>query len=408
MKHIIFVTILFVTYFFGIAQEKETVLSNGNYLQYIEKLKKETPNFNNLVQLGEILQQTGKIKEAIKAFNNALKIKENDAVKIKLAKAYKTINQREKAIEIYQNILKKQPYNLLLKYRLANLFLQNKDYKKSLHLLSKVCKKDSNNITVLYKLASVHLQLKNTKKAIFWFRKIIDLDSLHYKSYYRLAKTYRKLKQKDSTAYFLVEGLKIKPNDLALNQLQAKNAFQNLEFKKVVESVKRLDSLNLSSPFYQNLLGISYYHTKEYEKAKKVLTKLLLKRKIQDDTYYYLGLVHQKLKDYAIAEQCFNLSIYSKRPKIDKEYFQLAMLFKAQNKPKEAISYLKKSLKERSYNADALYEIAVLTENFYKDKTIALKYYQEYLSHFESKNPQRTKYVLQQITKIKTDLFLTK
>ena len=407
MKQILFST-LFISFFLGIAQQNKNILENGNYLQYIEKLKKEAPTFDNLEELGTILQQTGKIKEAINVYNKALKIKSSNTLKIKLAKAYKTINKKGKAIEIYQNILIKQPNNLLLKYRLANLFYQNKYYKRSKILLSEISKTDKNNISILYKLASVHLLLKQPKKAIFWFQKIIDLDSLHYKTYYYLAKIYRKLKRKDSTAYFLEQGLKSDPNNLSLNQLQAKNAFQNLQFKKVILSVKRLDSLKLSSPFYQNLLGISYYQLKKYDRAKEVLTKLVLNQKIENNTFYYLGLVHQKLKNFSKAEKYFNMSIYSKKPKIEKEYFQLAMLYKTQKKPKQAIAYLKKSLKEKAYNADALYEMAFLTENYYKDKTIALKYYEIYISQFESSNPTRTKYVLQQIAKIKTDLFLSK
>ncbi len=359
-----------------------------------------------MIQIGDIYQQIGSPKKAVKNYKKALNIKEDITVKLKLAKSFLQSNQRENAIKIYQEILSQNQNNLLLKYRLANLYIQNKNYKKSLPLLLELVQKDTNNVSFYYKLASVYTNLKNYKNAITNYKKVIALDAVNYKSYYHLAKIYRKLKEIDSTKLYLKKGLSFRQYDEKLNQLQTKVAFKSKDYPTVIASVKHLDSIKKATPFYKNLLGIAYYQNKEFHKAKKVLEKLLSARKVQDDTFYYLGLTYKALLKPKLAEQYFVLSIYSKRPSVGKEYYQIAMLHKAQNKPKKAIDFLKKSLQENRQNANALYEIATLTDNYYKDKTIALKYYNEYISRFEGYYPKRTSFVQQQISKIKTTLFM--
>ena len=406
MKYLIFLVMVFVHTFFAKSQVVNSFETDGNYLKTLKVLKTKEPNFETLVQLGDIYQQIGSPKKAIKNYINALNIKEDTTVKLKLAKSFLQSNQKKNTIKIYQDILSKNQNNLLLKYRLANLYYQNKNFKKSLPLLLELVQKDKNNVSFYYKLASVYTNLKDYNNAISNYKKAITLDSTNYKSYYHLAKIYRKLKEIDSTKLYLKKGLLNKQYDEKLNQLQAKVAFKSKDYLTVIASIKRLDSIKKATPFYKNLLGIAYYHNKEYQKAKTVFEKLITTRNVQEDTFYYLALTHKTLEKPKLAKQYFELSIYSKRPSVAKEYYQIAMLYKAQNQPQKAINFLKKSLQENRHNANTLYEIATLCDNYYKDKTIALKYYNEYISRFEGYYPKRTVFVLQQISKIKTSLFM--
>ncbi len=408
MEKILF-TLFLLNILFAFSQSAEKYLQQGDYVKAINILEnKSGKTEQDYLTIARIYEQTGNLNKEIDTYKKALMLNNTVFTKLKLAKALSKTEDKQKAIQLYQEILNKNPDNLIVKYRLATLYLTNKEDKKALPVLLELTQKDTTNINYLYKLGLIYNRLKQKDKAVVAFKKILKTDSLNIKAIYRLAKLYRIKKNKDSTLFFLKKGLRIKPNYIPLNQLQVKNAFANRDYKTVINTVKHLDSLNNSTSFYKNLLGISYYQTNEYIKAKNVLTKLFQKKQVQDNTFYYLGLIHQKLKEYDIAKMYFNLSIYSKRPKIDKEYYQIAMIYKAQNKLKKAILFLKKSLKENSYSPDTLYELGFLSENYYKDKTIALEYYNKYISHFESLNPKRTKYVLQQTSKIKTDLFMNK
>jgi tetratricopeptide (TPR) repeat protein len=406
LKYKLLYIIFLINFFFCTAQKKE--IKQVNYLQKIHQLQNQKESIENLVKLAEIYHQTGNYIQAIKKYKKALSIKEDSDIKLKLAKIFISNNQKEKAINIYSKIIQSQPENLLIKYSLANLFYSKKEYEKSLSLYSELIKNDTANVNYIYRLASNYKNLKIYKKAIPLYKNVVLKDSNNYKSYYHLAKIYRKLNKSDSVNFYLDKGLFIKPYDISLNKLKAKNSFQNKNYDKVIESVKRLDSIKEITPFYQNLLGIAYYQLKDYEQAKTVLSKLINKKQFQDETFYYLGLTHQALKDYAIAEQYFFMSIYIKKPLLNKEYYQLAMLYKSQNKLKNAIDFLKKASKEKKNDANTLYELATLCEIYYKDKNEALKYYKEYISHFESLNPKQTEYALQQISKIKTELFMKK
>jgi tetratricopeptide (TPR) repeat protein len=321
---------------------------------------------------------------------------------------YAKNNQKENAIKLYNELIALNPNNLLLKYQLANLFYHTKQYKKSLLLFTELSKIDGKNSNFIYKLASIYRNLKKPDTAISLYKKVFQLDSLNGNSYYFIAKLYRKQKQIDSTTKYLKKGLSHNRKHILLNQLQTKVAFKAKDYQKVIQTVLLLDSLKKSSPFYINLKGIAYYRNKEFKKALKTFNSLILNKKVQDNTFYYMALSYKEMKDYANAEQFLNMAITYKRPSIAQEYYQIALLYKEQNKPQKAIAFLKKSLQEKYQNPDVLYETALLTNAYYKDKTIALKYYEDFISYYEAYYPKRTAYALQQIQKIKTDLFLQK
>ena len=73
---------------------------------------------------------------------------------------------------------------------------------------------------------------------------------------------------------------------------------------------------------------------------------------------------------------------------------------------KQAIFYFDKAFKENSKNHNALYQLAKLSDDYYKDKSIGYKQYLKYLDRFEDKDIVIKDFVKGRIKEIKKVYFL--
>ncbi len=401
-----FISILFILLHFLLqSQIINSNLDKENYIQTIQNLKNQAQSFESNLKLGDIYQETGNYAKAIKHYLKALSYKNDKHAYLKLAKSYLKNNQRNKAIEIYETILQKEPDHLLLKYHLANLYLQNKNFEKSLPILKFLSLKDSLNPNYLYKIALVYTYLNQEPNAIRFYKKTISVDSTFYQAYYRLAKIHTNKSNLFLAKKLLQKALLIKPDAINLNRLQAIVAYKTHDYPTTIKSILCLDSLKQNNPFYKNLLGIAYFYNHKYHKAENIFNELINQKNELDNTYYYLGLTYKNLNKPELAEQSFKKSIKIKRPSVASEYYQIAMLYKKQQKLKEAISYLKKALHQKQTNPDILFQLALLSESYFQNKKIALNYFKNYVAQYKHIDAERSRYALQQIRKIKTELF---
>ena len=94
-----------------------------------------------------------------------------------------------------------------------------------------------------------------------------------------------------------------------------------------------------------------------------------------------------------------------KKPRHE-EYYSFALLYLDMNKPKLAIAMFKASVKESNRQYKVLYQLALTSDSYYKDKKIAYKYYEDYIFRFEDKDKDFTAFVKKRMKEIKKELFL--
>jgi tetratricopeptide (TPR) repeat protein len=158
--------------------------------------------------------------------------------------------------------------------------------------------------------------------------------------------------------------------------------------------------------FAKQRIGLCSWKLKDYDNAKEYLHQALNLDKEEKSTYYYLGLLYMDLKEYTRAKHNFTMAILKEKPDIDNEHYNLGLIAQIEKKPKEAIKNFKKSYYNNQRNHKALYELAIMTDLYYKDKTIALKHYENYLERFPKINTKNTKYIKKRIREIKENLFM--
>jgi len=393
----------------SVLKTADSIIETGNYQAALAEIKKiENPSFEMLKKIANIYQKVGDNSKAIKYYNKAFILKPTDKIKEQLGKSYQSIGNPDKAIQLYNEVLHTNPNNLLLKYNLAKLYMSEKKVEKAIELFNELSKKDSLNPNYQFQLGVAYEKLGKSgfANSANSFLKAYKIDSLHLKSIYNLAKFYRKLKFKDSATLFINKGLKINPKSINFNQLKANDAFLNKKFDTALVYLKKLEDLNFKTMFTYKMYGLTYLNMKNFDKAEEYF---IIAQRIDfkdASVTYNLGLVEKEMKNFKKAEMSFLMSIYYQKPKLDKNYYQLGLMQLEQKEIKRALLSFEKGLKDNWKNYQLLFQLAMTSDDYYKDKKIALQHFEKYIESFSDRDKESTLYAKQRVKEIKKTLFM--
>ncbi len=385
----------------------DSLLQKGRYKIALQKLQEiQPPTFQSNIQKASIYHLIDNYQKSILFYKKALEIKEDATVKLKLAKEYQRLKKYQKAIVIYENLVEKDAKNLVLQYQLAKLYLIVYQPKKAVEKFQFLIKKDSENANYSYQLGIAYALLGKRNLKIDSYLDAYRKDNQHLKAVYHLATSFKVIGDLDSSYLFVEKGLKINSNHLKLNKLKINKLYREKKYKQAILLLKNINSLAKNDYYTIKMLGRSYYNIDSLELAKTYFRKA---RKLDSDDFKnltYLGHIAMKQKKYGRARINYIIATFTGKQKRDEEYYGLASVYIRQEKRKEAIETLKKAMQENRRNYKALYQLAFLSDGFYKDKKIAYKLYQKYINSFEKKDKEMTVFVLQRIKEIKKTHFL--
>ena len=154
------------------------------------------------------------------------------------------------------------------------------------------------------------------------------------------------------------------------------------------------------------MLGRVYFNLDSLEQAKKVFNKLSFIDREDFKALTYLGDIYFKEKNYDRAIMNYIMATIRGKEERDAEYYGLARVFYEMEKPKKAIKYFNKAYEENPSNYRALYQLATMSDDYYKDKKIAYRHYNTYYERFHRKDEGMTNYVKNRINEIKKAYFM--
>lgn len=381
----------------------DSLLQKGHYLNAIEwiNLQEETANKN--IDLGRIYYDIGSYNKAIFHYHKALSTDSTLKTKIALAKTYNSDGNYRKAIHYYKNVIEEDSLNYLILYKLGKLYAKTDQHQKAIRIFEKLHKIDPKNPNYPYQKA---LQLNNLYERANLFLEVFDLDSLHTKSMYHLANFFSLIRDKDSSRLFIDKALKINPDDTKFLHLKISDLYKQKKYQSALDYALLLDSLSLNNLFAKQRIGLSFLRLKDYKQAENYLMQAISIDHKEKTNYYYLGLLHKELKDYKKAKFYFKNAIHLDKPDVDNEYYNLGLIAQDERQPKEAINHFRESYKNNPKNYLALFEMAVMSDLYYKDKSIAKGHYKEYLERFKVLNKEKTSYITKRLKEIEEKLFL--
>jgi tetratricopeptide (TPR) repeat protein len=387
-------------------QEIDSLILKGRTRLALKKLKSSEDSFEKHVKIATIYYQVDQTKKAIESYKKALLIKEDYKTKIQLGKSYQKIKNHLKAIEIYEEILKDDPLNLLIRYQLGKLYLTKRRANKAIKTFNLLYSIDKSNANYSYQKGVAYAMKKDANAMVDSFLEAYEVDSTHVKSLFQLANSYVKLNDPDSTKLFLDKGLALEPNHINLNRLKVNKTYKEKRYNITIEVLQKLDTLAPGDIFVVNMFGKTYYNSGEYEKAKEYFEKSKNMDRSNFKTWTYLGHIEMKLENYQRAMMNYRLASYMGKEKRDEEYYGMGHGYLKLKQPKMAMAMFHKAYQEDRGNHKAMYQHAKTSDDYYKDKKKVYKLYDEYVMQFENMDKDLTAYVKSRMKEIKRDYFM--
>lgn len=385
----------------------DSLFEKGRYQSALKELEKiQQPSFLSNYKTATIYESIDNYQKTVVFLERALAFQFDYKAKLKLAKAYQRLIKSKKSIAIYEELVALDSLNLILKYQLGKLYLASKNGTKAIQTFKYLINKDSLNANYSYQLGIAYALKNDRDRMINSFLDTYAKDSFHLKSIVRLASSFNKLKEKDSTKIFVEKGLVLDNNHIALNKLKINQLYRDKKYIDALPFLLQLDTISKNDTYPTSMLGRTFYNLDSLDKADKYFKKLFSIDRENYKSFTYRGHIASKQKKNKIAEMYYRMATYIGKEKRDEEYYGLGTVNFEMKKPKEAILYFDKASKENYNNYKALYQLAKLSDDYYKDKSIAYKHYKRYLEKFQERDKIMTDFIKQRVSEIKKEYFL--
>ncbi|MGK0325403.1 MAG: tetratricopeptide (TPR) repeat protein [Polaribacter sp.] len=384
----------------------DSLFQKGRYKLALKELENKPSSFLSNYKKAVIYESIDNYKKTAEFLEKAITIKDDEKVKLKLAKNYRRLKKSKKAILIYEEILSKDSLNLVLQYQLGKLYLITRNAEKGATIFKYLIKMDATNANYSYHLGLAFALKGKRDPMINSFIDTFEKDNMHLKAITRLAKSFKKLKDIDSTQLFVDKGLVLSPNHFELNQLKINQLFKDKKYKETLPFLLNIDSLHKKDTYITNALGKVYYNLDSLDTSKKYFKKLSY---IDSENYKantYLGHIAMKEKDYKAAMINYMVATFKGQEDRDEEYYGLAMMYYETKKPKQAMKAFEQAFKENRGNYRALYQLAKISDDYYKEKKIAYRHYIKYIETFYDTDEDIAAFVRSRIKEIKKEYFL--
>ena len=380
-------------------------------LIYINIYIKLVPNNPKSFQLkAKILSKLEKYTESLSNFEKSIKLGDDSIENIYgCAKAYKELNQFDKAINLYKKGIEINPsptafflFGTCL-YSMGNKEEAIEYYNKSIKLNPNYAEAFFNKGICLSNLKYKEEAIQNYDKAISinpnftdaYFQrgyclynikkyqlsmqdmnKVLELNPNYYQAYYEKGFCFLKMKRIEEAIIEITKAIEQNPN-FENAYFQRGYCYELLKnYKSAIDDYYKVIKLNNLSykVFYR--LGICLININKIDEALEMFNKAIDLNRANYEAYYFKGMCQRKLKLYEDAIITFNyfLNCIKLNERICKKVgnFQImnAYLNKAKclfelNRFKEAIGMFNEYIKNNNNNSESFYKRAIC---FYETK----------------------------------------
>jgi len=306
----------------------------------------------------------------------------NEIILLKLAKANEAYGNWDVALDNYKEVLSRNPKRVLTAVDYGELLLKAGYINPADSLFTELSKKYPENANFLYKLGLVKEQ-KNDSLAIAHFTYATILDSTHQQALFKVAKYELVHSNYAMAEHHAKMGLAKNPKNTSLLSILAQTYYNQQLFREAMQEFEKIVALGQGNEFVYSKLGMCYYKSFQYEEAIENYKQCLKFEDRNSDTHFNLGKLYALTEDFEKSEMELLMAILIKKQPVDAEFLSLAITYKSLKDYKKMLEYTQKALEENPDNERALYERAIAADNYFKDISSVIKYYQSYLDKYQ-------------------------
>lgn len=320
--------------------------------------------------------------------------------------------QYQNSLEIYEELLATDSTNIELLYRSGTASQRLGDFKKAKEYLHKLEKIDTVNHSYARPLASIYeiednvpkaikyyllLSRENEDNALYYrklgqqylkggetgdaftnFSKAYELNENDFFTIQGLADIFTINKQYNDVDDLLRKAMEYDDTNLNLQLLYAGNKYKQAQYDTTASVLYGMRGKIDFSNYYNKMLGYSLMQIDSTEKAIFYLRKSLVNEGNPEIAHYYLSKAYEDMDDMEYATHHLEKAIESAISKNVKSYHSnLARLLEQEGNKRDAIKNYEAAYR---YSDDPIYlfYLGRLTDDYYKDKNVAMRYYDRY------------------------------
>lgn len=357
----------------------EQYYSQQEYVEAVKTFDECFKDSDELIPLhlshyGLSAQKTGDFKKAKALF---LELEKIDTTQFTFAKSlatiYETENNIPKAIKYYRLLTKKFPENGIYFRKLGQLNLE---------------------------VGEVFDAFPNFKKAY----EINDKDVFAIQGLSEIFLANNQYAQIDS---LLMKAINYDQENYTLNLLKARSKYKQKQYDSTAIVLYKLSNTTTLNNYYNKMLGYAFLQIDSLDKAILFLERSLVDEKNPENALYYLATAYEKKEDTTMAIYYFERSIEAGVSKNQAIYHKnLGRIFDKNKETKKAIKQYEAAYR---YSEDPLmlFYLARASDVYYKDKKIAMRYYERY-SKSKHDNEEYKKYAIDRRRYLKEQQHLSK
>lgn len=329
-----------------------------------------------------------------------------EAVFVRLAKANEASGDWDTALEYYHKILVQNPNRVLTAINYGELLQKVGDIKAADSLFTNLSIAYPKNASFQYRLGEIK-ESKGDSISIELFRKAITLDATHQQALFKVAKYELAHSNYPLAKKFAKMGLEKNPKNVSLLSILAQTYYNQQYYRAAMEQFEKIVALGKGNEFVYNKLGMCYYRSFQYEEAIENFKECLKFEDRNSETHYNLGKLYAIIGDFQKSEIELLMAILIKKQPVDAEFLSLALTYKGLEDYKNMLKYTEAALEENPDNERALYEKAIAADNYFKDITSKIQYYQNYVnSYSKNGNPSLIELAQSRISDLKKEQHL--
>lgn len=391
-----------------------------NYINYIKgriyQAKREWPKsiecYNKIIsaskgsadyrihyRLGFVLSKAKRWKDAVPHLEkSALALPHNERFQIRLAMALENSSQNDKALHIYESLIKNNSSSADVCLKTGTLLMGFSRTAAAEDILRKGIALAPKNATLYFTLALVLLKQEKWWQAIDALEKATTLETKNADWFYQLGNALEKMERYEDSAIAYSNAVKLSASNAEwfyrLGFMAEKAALHSLSENAYTQAIIK-DKKNESSEF-----GIGVFHQARgyWEEAAKAYLAHTKKNPDNALLFYKLGMAYDRCYQWIDAANAYRSAIIldMNRPywhyRLGFAYERMSIFDKAASAYAYAISISKKTMPEWTYRLGySLYKIGqyenaaqVWLKNIKIDFVDTNPYYDDFISHAKS------------------------
>jgi tetratricopeptide (TPR) repeat protein len=391
IKALMFIVMLIISATLS-AQEIDLLILNNEYdkaLQMINRELAKDPNKPDvLLKKGIIQQKQFDFAGAIISLERAWRIDSlNPNILVEIAEANASLGNYQSSLPYLKTLYYHDTTSLVKALKLVRGYFNLRMYKEPYQILKIAYQRDSSNLIVNKQFALCATRTGNSDLAISLYNKVIQVNPTDLANYLNLASIYQNRLKDNNVIQTLENGLEFFPEEPQLLIRLGDFQFRLKKYKKAIIPYEKYLASGDSVPVVMKNIGICYFFNNRAKEGLYLLEKSL--KAVPNDAIaaFYVGLCYKELGNLKKSLEYLNFAAEIAIPGyLTDIYHHLGYVYKLNRNYMKAITALKKSHELDPDKCDIFVEIAENYEKIPNGKSLAVKYYNDYIKTVKGKD----------------------